>query len=62
MQKVLRLGNSLAVVIPSKFVRDSGVRKGDYVRVLKRPEKGKITFIFKGAKQLPLQLSSKKKL
>lgn len=60
MQKVLRLGNSLAVVIPAKFVEAVGIHKGDLVKVLKKPESGKISFIFKGAKQLPLQLTSKR--
>lgn len=61
MQKVLRTGNSLAVVIPSQFAQLVGVKSGDTVRVIKRPEVGKLTYIFSGSKQLPLGLSSKKR-
>ncbi|MDO8551249.1 MAG: AbrB/MazE/SpoVT family DNA-binding domain-containing protein [bacterium] len=53
-QKVIRTGNSLAVTIPSQFVKDLGIRVGDPVKVSLERDKGKITFIFSGAKQLPL--------
>lgn len=61
MQKVLRTGNSLAVVIPSQFAEIMGVKSGDNVRVVGRPEAGKVTYIFSGSKQLPLELASKKR-
>lgn len=61
MQKVLRTGNSLAVVIPSQFAQLVGIKSGDRVRVVKRPEVGKLTYIFSGSKQLPLKLSSHEK-
>jgi antitoxin component of MazEF toxin-antitoxin module len=53
-QKVIRTGNSLAVVIPSEFVKSIGIKPSDEVRVEIEAEKGKITYFFSGAKQLPL--------
>jgi antitoxin component of MazEF toxin-antitoxin module len=53
-QKVIRTGNSLAVTIPSEFVRVVGVRPSDGVKVEMEPDKGRITYYFSGAKQLPL--------
>lgn len=44
----------MAVTIPSQFVKDLGIRVGDPVKVSLERDKGKITFIFSGAKQLPL--------
>ncbi len=55
-QKVLRTGHSLAVVIPSKFVRDIVVKPGDVVSVTPDSRKGKITYTFQNATQLPLAL------
>ncbi len=53
-QKVIRTGNSLAVTIPSEFVKSVGVRASDQVKVEVEEDKGKITYYFTGAKQLPL--------
>ncbi len=53
-QKVIRTGNSLAVTIPSDFVKSVGVRPSDQVRVEIEQAKGEITYHFSGAKQLPL--------
>lgn len=53
-QKVIRTGNSLAVTIPSEFVKLVGVRPSDHVKVEAEPTKGRITYYFSGAKQLPL--------
>ncbi|MBI3385702.1 AbrB/MazE/SpoVT family DNA-binding domain-containing protein [Candidatus Gottesmanbacteria bacterium] len=55
-QKVLRTGHSLAVVIPSQFVRDIAVRVGDPVSVTPDRKRGKITYTFQNATQLPLAL------
>lgn len=52
-QKVLRTGHSLAVVIPSQFVRDLAIKSGDMVHVLPDRRKGKITYTFHSS-QLPL--------
>ena len=54
MQRVMRTGNSLAVTIPASFVSVAGVRAGDRVQVKLWPDKGRVTYSFFGAKQLPL--------
>lgn len=59
IQKVIRAGHSLAVVIPSRVTRIMGIHQGDKVDLKARPEKGKITLTFKGTLQLPLTLSKK---
>lgn len=61
MQKVLRCGNSLAVVIPARFAQELGVKNGDNVKLVTKPEIGRLTIIFSGAKQLPLKLSAASK-
>lgn len=53
-QKVIKTGNSLAVTIPSFFVKICGIRQSDEVKVKADPEKGKITYFFSTIKQLPL--------
>lgn len=53
-QKVIKTGNSAALTIPSEFVKDLGIRIGDPVKTVLEKDKGKIIYIFKGAKQLPL--------
>lgn len=53
-QRVFRTGNSLAVTIPFDFVKSVGVKPGDSVKVVTEEDKGKITYFFSGAKQLPL--------
>ncbi|PJC28985.1 hypothetical protein CO053_01655 [Candidatus Shapirobacteria bacterium CG_4_9_14_0_2_um_filter_40_11] len=63
-QTVFRTGNSLAVTVPSDFVKSLGIRPGDLVKVNCEGDKGKLTFLFSGAKQLPLSetfLKRKKK-
>lgn len=54
MVKVLRTGNSLAVTIPADFVKSVGIRASDVAKVRLDESKGKITYFFSGAKQLPL--------
>jgi antitoxin component of MazEF toxin-antitoxin module len=53
-QKIIRTGNSLAVTIPSDFVKSVGIRPGDEVKLILETDKGEITYVFSGAKQLPL--------
>jgi len=53
-QKVIKTGNSAAVTIPASFVKDLGIRIGDTVKVRLEKEKGSVTYIFSGAKQLLL--------
>lgn len=44
----------MAVTIPSDFVKSVGIRPGDEVKLIIETDKGEITYIFSGAKQLPL--------
>lgn len=54
MHKVIKAGNSLAVTLPSLFVKTVGILQGDEVKVDLQPETGRIVYTFKGAKQLSL--------
>lgn len=60
-QKVIKTGNSLAVTVPSDFVKMVGIRAGDEVKVNLKPDKGVATYTFSGAKQLPLSENFLKK-
>lgn len=60
-QKIFRTGNSLAVVVPSQFIKLLGVKPKDKVQVLSQPEKGKVVYKFSGALQLPLSSEILKK-
>ena len=53
-QKVIQTGNSLAVTIPSDFVKAGGIRVGDLVKVSLKPEKGLMVCQFSGIQQLLL--------
>ena len=53
-QKVIKTGNSAAVTIPADFVKDSGIRIGDPVKVKLDPENNKVVYFFSGTKQLLL--------
>lgn len=53
-QKILRTGHSLAVVIPSTFVRDLAIKSGDSVQVTPDRRRGKITYTFQNITQLTL--------
>jgi antitoxin component of MazEF toxin-antitoxin module len=55
-QRVMRTGNSLAVTIPSLFVRAVGVRAGQTVKVKLDLPKGQIVYFFSGVKQLAFPL------
>lgn len=64
LQKVIKTGNSLAVTIPSDFVKSVGIRSSDNVKVEVKYNEGKIVYSFSGAKQLSLSdnfLKSKEK-
>ena len=54
MQRVIKTGNSLAVTIPSKFAKDLAIKRGDEVRVDRRPDKAMLTFYFHGVQQLAI--------
>lgn len=52
------------MTVPSDFAKSLGIRPGDLVKVNCEDDKGKLTFVFSGAKQLPLSetfLKRKKK-
>jgi antitoxin component of MazEF toxin-antitoxin module len=53
-QKIIKTGNSLAVTIPSEFVKAVGIKAGREVQVSLQPETGQVVYSFTGAKQLPL--------
>lgn len=53
-QKVMKVGNSIGVTVPSKFVKSVGVRIGDNVKVKMKLSTGQVIYTFKGAKQLSL--------
>lgn len=64
-QKILKTGNSLAVVVPAPFTKSIGIKAGDEVKVFPRPEKGEVLYKFSGAQQLPLSenfLAKKRRL
>ena len=54
IQKVVKTGNSLAVTIPSKFVKKVGLKAGDRVKSQIKAEDNKITYTFLDTRQLPL--------
>ena len=65
VQKILKTGNSLAVVVPADFGKSLGLKAGESVKVFARPEKAEILYKFSGAQQLPLSeniLSLRKKI
>jgi len=53
-QKIIKTGNSLAVTIPSGFVKTVGIRSGQNVLVRIKPETGQVIYTFSGSKQLIL--------
>lgn len=48
---VIKTGNSLAVVIPAKFIKMTGIQPGDPVDVTINYEEGKITYTFISIRQ-----------
>jgi antitoxin component of MazEF toxin-antitoxin module len=59
-QKILKTGNSLAVTIPSKFVRILGLKPGDEVEAKGDLVKGTLRITFTGTGQMTLLTSNKK--
>jgi len=53
-EKIIKTGNSAAVTLPAKFMRDLNLKIGDTVVVEIDYDKGEITLRFPGARQLPL--------
>jgi len=58
-QKLLRTGNSLAVVVPAVFAKHMGLKAGDDVDVLFDAHKNQVIYTFKGIMQLPLSFQKK---
>jgi len=54
IRKVIKTGNSLAITIPSKSIKDFNIREGDPVSVKINRTKVTITYLFSGH---PRQLS-----
>jgi len=54
LQKIVRTGNSLAITIPSKFVKIVGLKAGDRVESDIKAETNTITYTFLDTRQLPL--------
>lgn len=61
IQKVVRTGNSLAVTIPSKFVKIAGLKAGDRVKSTIKAETNTIAYKFLDTRQLPLSTTFLKK-
>lgn len=53
-QKIIKAGNSLAVTIPSSFIKNIGINPGDEVNVEPQPDHGQIIYKFSGIRQLSL--------
>lgn len=60
-EKIIKTGNSAAVTLPAKFMRDLNLKIGDSVEVEMDYAKGEITFRFPGARQLHLASPRRKK-
>lgn len=54
INSVLKTGNSLAVVVPAKFVKKVGIKPGDKVKISLKPHRGQITYTFLNVRQLSL--------
>lgn len=60
-EKIIKTGNSAAVTLPAKFMKDLNLKIGDPVEVKIDYAKGEITFQFPGARQLHLVSSRRQK-
>jgi antitoxin component of MazEF toxin-antitoxin module len=58
-EKIIKTGNSAAVTLPAKFIKDLGLKIGDPVEVEVDYRKGEIVFRFPGARQLQLTAPQK---
>lgn len=54
IRKVIKTGNSLAITIPSKNIKDFGIKEGDLAQIKINSSKASITYVFTGH---PRQLS-----
>lgn len=53
-RKVIKTGNSLAITIPSRSIKDFNIKEGDIVQIKVIKSKAKISYTFSGH---PRQLS-----
>jgi antitoxin component of MazEF toxin-antitoxin module len=53
-RKVIKTGNSLAITIPSKSIKEFNIKEGDLVQLKINRSKASVTYIFSGH---PRQLS-----
>lgn len=53
-RKVIKTGNSLAITIPSKSIKEFNIKEGDLVLLKVNRSKASVTYIFSGH---PRQLS-----
>lgn len=53
-QKIIRSGNSLALTIPAKLVKNLGLKAGDAVKVTVPLDQSQINYFFESPRQLTL--------
>lgn len=56
LSKLLRHGNSQAVIIPAKFLRKLSIKKGEKVELRFEFDKAQIVLTFPEARQLSLEV------
>jgi len=54
IRKVIKTGHSLAITIPSKVIKDFGIKEGDLAQIKINKSRSSLTFAFSGH---PRQLS-----
>ena len=55
LQRIVKVGNSLAVTIPTKFAKTLGVKKGDEIKVEKKVDKNQLIIQFNGVTQMEIK-------
>ncbi len=60
-QKIIKTGNSLAVVVPAGFIKAVGIKAGQEATVKINLEKGQVVYTFSGVHQLSIENHLKKK-
>ncbi|MFA6250318.1 MAG: AbrB/MazE/SpoVT family DNA-binding domain-containing protein [Candidatus Shapirobacteria bacterium] len=58
-RKVIKTGNSLAITIPSKAIKDFNIREGDIATFVTYPQSSAIKFTFTGHPRQLLLISRK---
>jgi antitoxin component of MazEF toxin-antitoxin module len=56
-QKIIKVGNSIGVTIPSSFVKAAGLTPGETVEVKVNVQRGEVVYKFSGSKQMLLEQS-----